>query len=159
MTEDHPSFWDSTSKVAGVFVAVGVVTALSAIALFWICRNRPGRQDEEKTEGMHQPMPRPSSVNQSVSRSTSRLQLLGGREHSRQDDPISPTVDGSRRLSRSPTDLVIPVVDQRLDPQSMIIRFDDNSSRTSFRDEDDYSRRVWRVTNASDSDSLRSSES
>jgi cell wall integrity and stress response component len=159
MTVDRsPSFWDSTSKVAGVFVAVGIVTALSAMTLFWICRNRASRQDEEKPEGVRQPIPCSSSGSQGVGKSTSRLQLLGKPEHSQQDHLIPPPLDESRRLSRSPTDLVIPVVDQRLDPQSMMIRFDDNDSRTSFRDEDDYSRRVWRVTNASDSDSLRSSE-
>lgn len=155
--DNSNSFWDSTSKVAGVFVAVGVVTALLLMALFWICRNRASGQDEEKPDGLDQPMPCPASGSQSV-RSTSQLQLLGKREHSRKDDLISPPLDGIRRLSKGAADLATPVVDQRLDPQSMMICFDDNDSHTSFRDEDDYSRRVWRVTNASDSDSFRSSE-
>lgn len=154
------SFWDSTGKVAGVFVAVGVVVALLAIALIWTCRKRRRRQDEERPEVVTgpQPMVRQISGSEPVSRSASLLQLLGKtRDRSRQEEIASPTSVGSRRLSRSPTDVVIPVVDQRLDPQSMMIRFDDNDSRTSFRDEEDYSRRVWRVTNASDSDSVRSS--
>src|SRR5271168_115903 len=154
------SFWDSTGKVAGVFVAVGVAVALLAIALIWTCRKRRRRQDEEKSEVVTgpQPMARQISGSEPVSRSASLLQLLGKtRDRSRQEEIVSPTSVGSRRLSRSPTDVVIPVVDQRLDPQSMMIRFDDNDSRTSFRDEEDYSRRVWRVTNASDSDSVRSS--
>lgn len=154
------SFWDSTGKVAGVFVAVGAVVVLLAIALIWTCRRRRHRQDEEKSDvgATPQPMTRQTSGSQPVSRSASLLQLLGKtRDRSRQEEIVSPTSIGSRRLSRSPTDLVIPVVDQRLDPQSMMIRFDDNDSRTSFRDEEDYSRRVWRVTNASDSDSVRSS--
>jgi hypothetical protein len=102
-------------------------------------------------------MARRMSGSQSVSRSASLLQLLGKRERNQSEDNASPTSIGNHRLSRSPTELVVPVVDQRLDPQSVMIRFDDNDSRTSFRDEEDYSRRVWRVTNVSDSDSLRSS--
>lgn len=154
------SFWDSTGKVAGVFVAVGAVVVLLAIALIWTWRRRRHRQDEEKSDvgATPQLMTRQTSGSQPVSRSASLLHLLGKtRDRSRQEEIVSPTSTGSRRLSRSPTDLVIPVVDQRLDPQSMMIRFDDNDSRTSFRDEEDYSRRVWRVTNASDSDSVRSS--
>lgn len=150
------SFWDSTGKVAGVFVAVGLVIAILAMSIFWMCRSRRNRKDEEKHEEPPQIIVRQMSGNQSVSRSASLLHLLGRRERHRQEELTSPTSNGNNRLSRTPTDLVVPVVDQRLDPQSMMIRFDDNDSRTSFRDEEDYSRRVWRVTNASDSDSLRS---
>lgn len=150
------SFWDSTSKVAGVFVPVGLVIAILAMAIFWMCRSRKNRKDEEKPEEPPQIIVREMSGSQSVSRSASLLQLLGRRERNRKEELNSSTSNGNNRLSRTPTDLVVPVVDQRLDPQSMMIRFDDNDSRTSFRDEEDYSRRVWRVTNASDSDSLRS---
>ena len=150
------SFWDSTGKVAGVFVPVGLVIAILAMAIFWMCRSRKNRKDEEKPEEPPQIIVREMSGSQSVSRSASLLQLLGRRERNRKEEPTSPASNGNNRLSKTPTDLVVPVVDQRLDPQSMMIRFDDNDSRTSFRDEEDYSRRVWRVTNASDSDSLRS---
>jgi hypothetical protein len=79
------------------------------------------------------------------------MQLLTGRAN---DEKTSSTPSvPQHRLSLTPPDFAVPVVDQRLDPQSMMIRFDDAESETSFRDEDDYSRRVWRVTNASDSDS------
>jgi cell wall integrity and stress response component len=149
------SFWNSPGKVAGVFVSVGLVLLLLLLGLLWKCRKRYSSRDVEKPEESPQPMARQISGSQTVSRSTSLLQLLGRRERARGDEDM-PT--SSNRLARSPTDMVIPVVDQRLDPQSMMIRFDDNDSRTSFRDEEDYSRRVWRVTNASDSDSLRSSE-
>jgi hypothetical protein len=153
--EPLPSFWSSAGKVAGVFVAVGIILFLLALGVLWKCRKRNGSKDVEKPDEVPQPMARQMSGSQTVSRSTSLLQLLGRREKGRAEDDTGPP---SNRLSRSPTDMVIPVVDQRLDPQSMMIRFDDNDSRTSFRDEEDYSRRVWRVTNASDSDSLRSSE-
>jgi cell wall integrity and stress response component len=152
-----PSFWDSAGKVAGVFVAVGVIAAILALTIFWICRSKRNRQDEEKPGESSPSMARRMSGSESVSRSTSLLQLLGKRERNRSEDNALPTSIGNHRLSRSPTELVVPVVDQRLDPQSVMIRFDDNDSRTSFRDEEDYSRRVWRVTNVSDSDSLRSS--
>ena len=150
------SFWDSAGKVAGVFVAVGLVIAILATTIFWMCRSRRNRKDEEKPEEPPQIIARQMSESESVNRSTSLLQLLGRRERNREEVLTSPTSNGNSRLSKGPTDLVVPVVDQRLDPQSMMIRFDDNDSRTSFRDEEDYSRRVWRVTNASDSDSLRS---
>jgi len=152
--DPSPSFWNSAGKVAGVFIAVGVVLLIVVLGLLWKCRKRDSSKDLEKPEVLPQPMARQMSGGQTVSRSTSLLQLLGRRERGRPDEDISPP----NRLSRSPTEMVIPVVDQRLDPQSMMIRFDDNDSRTSFRDEEDYSRRVWRVTNASDSDSLRSNE-
>ena len=155
--DQSTSFWDSTGKVAGVFVAVGVVIAILAMALIWMCRTKRRRSDEEKSESVSATQPTAGQMagTQPVSRSASSLLLLGRTyDRSHQDEIVSPTSVGSLR---SPTDLVVPVVDQRLDPQSMMIRFDDNDSRTSFRDEEDYSRRVWRVTNVSDSDSLRSS--
>lgn len=151
------SFWDSTGKVVGVFVAVGIIVFLLGIAILCVCRTRKRRKDEEKSEVPPRPT-RQMSAGQPVSRSASLLQLLGRREKSRHNDGSISTTDGNQRMSRSPTNLPIPAVDQRLDPQSMMIRFEDNDSRVSFRDEDDYSRRVWRVTNASDSDSLRSTE-
>jgi cell wall integrity and stress response component len=155
--ERSPSFWDSTGKVAGVFVTVGIVTALLAGALLWMCRRR-GRRDEEKTEEPPGQIARQVSGGQPVSRSASLLQLLGKRDKGRREDVTPPSPNENYRLSRTPTELVMPVVDQRLDPQTMMIRFEDNISRTSFRDEEDYSRRVWRVTNASDSDSVRSTD-
>ena len=154
-SESPRSFWNSAGKVAGVFVSVGLVLLLLLLGLLWKWRKRKTDEDVEESDKSPQRMARQMSGSQTVSRSTSLLQLLGRRERAPGDDDMSPS---SNRLSRSPTDMVIPVVDQRLDPQSMMIRFDDNDSRTSFRDEEDYSRRVWRVTNASDSDSLRSSE-
>jgi hypothetical protein len=42
-----PSFWDSAGKVAGVFVAVGVVATILALTIFWMCRSKRNRQDEE----------------------------------------------------------------------------------------------------------------
>jgi cell wall integrity and stress response component len=155
---DPPSFWESTGKVAGVFVVVGIVIAALIIAIIWMCRSKRGKRDVEKSEDVPPMANRRTSGTQPVSRSTSLLQLLGRRDRdkSRSDEAVTPTSNGTQRLSRTGTDLALPVpaVDQRLDPQSMMIRFDDNDSRTSFRDEEDYSRRVWRVTNASDSDSL-----
>ena len=159
MSSNEPSFWNSAGKVAGVFVAVGILIALLGIGLVWFCRNATGRHDEEKSGiSTSQVKPRQGSGSQPVSRSASVLQLLGMRERARQDDVPSTSSTANHRLSRTPPELVVPVVDQRLDPQSMMIRFDDNDSSTSFRDEEDYSRRIWRVTNASDSDSLSSDE-
>ena len=152
--ERSSSFWSSAGKVIGVFVAVGSVLLLAVLGILWKCRKRNGSKDIEKPD-LPQPMAKQGSGSQTVSRSTSLLQLIGRREKGRADEDMGAA---SNRLSRSATDMVVPVVDQRLDPQSMMIRFDDNDSRTSFRDEEDYSRRVWRVTNASDSDSLRSND-
>jgi cell wall integrity and stress response component len=157
---NQPSFWNSTGKVAGIFVAVGVVVAILAMVPVWLFRRRRARQDEEKPVENFRPLSSQEPGEHSFSRSTSLLQLLTGRDHDdRQDKRACPSpTTGQKRMSGGPQELVVPVVDQRLDPQSMMIRFDDGDSQTSFRDEDDYSRRVWRVTNASDSDSLESSE-
>ena len=46
-------------------------------------------------------------------------------------------------------DEIIPV-DQRLNPQPLLMRFDSNYSRHSLRDDEDYSRRVLTVTNPSE---------
>ena len=110
----------------------------------------------EKSEDPSSTLSRRMSRTQPVSRSASLLQLIGKRDRSRHVESVSPLSTGNQGLPGGTTDVMIPVVDQRLDPQSMMIRFEENDSRTSFRDEEDYSRRVWRVTNASDSDSLRS---
>jgi hypothetical protein len=45
---------------------------------------------------------------------------------------------------------LVPIVDQRLDPGKVFMRWDQNDSRRSLQDEHDYSRRVLRVTNPSD---------
>jgi len=150
------SFWSSTGKVAGLFVAIGVIVAFLAVATIWMCRIRKRRQDEEKTDELHQSMGENASRTQSISRSASLLQLLGKRDRGyREQTTASISEQDMQPVARSPTELRVPVVDQRLDPQSMMMRFDENDSRTSFRDEEDYSRRVWRVTNPSDSDSVR----
>ena len=153
---ERSSFWESTGKVAGVFVVVGIVIPSLLVSIIWMCRSRRGKQDMEKSEDLPSTASRRISRTQPVSRSASLLQLIGRRDRSRHVESVSPLSVGNQRHSRATTDVMIPVVDQRLDPQSMMIRFDENDSRTSFRDEEDYSRRVWRVTNASDSDSLRS---
>ena len=155
---ESSSFWNAPGKVAGVFVTVGVIILLLGIALLWMYRRRKTtRKDEEKPEEPPKSITRRNSMGQTVSRSTSLLQLLGKREKNRPEVASAPSANGGR-VSRSPTNLAIPTLDQRLDPRSMMNRFEDNDSRVSFRDEDDYSRRVWRITNASDSDSLRSTE-
>jgi hypothetical protein len=155
---ESSSFWDAPGKVAGVFVTVGVIILLLGIAILWIFRRRKTTsKDEEKPEDLPKSITRQNSMGQTVSRSTSLLQLLGKREKNRPEVASGPSANGGR-VSRSPTNLAIPSLDQRLDPRSMMNRFEDNDSRVSFRDEDDYSRRVWRITNASDSDSLRSTE-
>lgn len=41
---------------------------------------------------------------------------------------------------------IVPI-DQRLNPQPMLMRFDSNYSRHSLRDDEDYSRRVLTVAN------------
>lgn len=157
LSSDRLSFWDSAGKVAGVFIAVGIVAVLIVIGMVWLCRNANSRPDEEKSSVTTSQAMGQQNGSQPVSCSASSLQLLGKREPTGQEEIPSPSSNANYRLS-SPTELVVPVVDQRLDPQSMMIRFEDNDSRTSFRDEEDYSRRIWRVTNASDSDSLRSGE-
>jgi len=42
---------------------------------------------------------------------------------------------------------IIPIVDQRLDPGQMYLRWHESDSRRSLHDELDYSRKVLRVAN------------
>jgi len=99
------------------------------------------------------PGPPTFASDQNLSRSASILQLLGRRYTPA--DSVAHSTYGNHLAEESP-ERPIPIVDPRLDPHTMMGRYEDNTSHTSFRDEEDYSRRIWRVTNPTDSDSLHS---
>lgn len=154
-SEPQSSFWDSTGKVVAVFVAIGALIIAMVIALVWFCSRKKRRRDEETRQGSPGALTGAVTADKDISRSTSLLQLLGRRETLRTEKP---GFTYRNYEENKPSETRVPMVDQRLDPQSMMIRFEDNTSHTSFRDEEDYSRRIWRVTNATDSDSQHSTE-
>ena len=154
-TEPQSSFWDSTGKVVAVFVVTGALIIAMVIALVWFCSRKTRRRDDETRQGNPGANDGAVTADKDISRPTSLLQLLGRRETLRTQKP---GFSYRNYEETKPSETRVPMVDQRLDPQSMMIRFENNTSHTSFRDDEDYSRRIWRVTNASDSDSLHSAE-
>ena len=157
------SFWSSTGKVIAVFVVVGAVIIATIVAslLFWM-RRRSRRGAGLSHEPSHFPNGNGNGIgggsmmassDQKFGRSPSVLGLLGRKQPPPSSSNYSPY---DSQAASKPSVFAVPMVDQRLDPHSMMARFEDNMSHASFRDEEDYSRRVWRVTNASDSDSLHS---
>ena len=150
------SFFSSPGKVAGTFVAVGLVLLAIIGGLLWFFCVRRRKSDEEKGGYGRNDSPT-STVDGTASlaghsRSGSNARLFGavGNEKLQRGGTTS-TKAG--RGAPSPiqwpngeTTDVVPV-DQRMDPRPMLMRFDSNYSRHSLRDEEDYSRRVLTVTN------------
>jgi cell wall integrity and stress response component len=156
INEPTSSFWNSTGKVIAVFVVVGAILVTIFVTGIVICTRRRARPKPEQSQGkQHTGDAARSSSDPSLGRSASFLQILGRKQAGltwSTPEPQEP------QMTMKSSILTVPMVDQRLDPHSMMARFEDNNSHTSFRDDEDYSRRIWRVTNASESDSLHSVE-
>ncbi|KZF22905.1 hypothetical protein L228DRAFT_268280 [Xylona heveae TC161] len=144
-------FFSHAGKVAGLFVGIALIILLVAGMIFFCCwRRRQHLRDvaAESTSSEEGPSRRPS-------RTMSENGLLSGfmgekvpstSSHRAGSSENDPEPGRSGRLPR--------VVDQRLDPTSLYSPVHDNSSRASvrsLRDDQDYSRRVLRLTNPDES--------
>ncbi|KAL8647779.1 MAG: hypothetical protein Q9210_005355 [Variospora velana] len=153
-------FMSHPGKVAGLFVGVGLVTCLLAAALLWFFYRRKRDVEAEtiaSTVGEETPQRRQSKL--------STMGLLGGTRRSNNRKSV-PTIQTSgwgpgNSTEKSPTDTPIDysrtsyprIVDQRLEPTALWNPLQDNGSHVSiqsFRDDQDYSRRMLRVANPDD---------
>lgn len=100
------------------------------------------RIDEQSENGSH------------MMREQSESSILGsmGMDAARYNEDASPVgseTNPGRSMAANMSQVhEVPVVDQRLDPSQMVLRYDGaNESRHSLQDDADYSRRILRVTN------------
>ncbi|KAI4124720.1 MAG: hypothetical protein LQ347_005624 [Umbilicaria vellea] len=150
-------FLSNTGKVAGLFVGVALIFFIAAALAILLClrrrRNRVAAGAGPNAGGGETPQRRPSRLSEMalVGRKTGEKSLpsirtsgwgpsIGGEKSP--DDTITPA-DGRR--SSFPL-----IVDQRLDPITVWNPIHANGSHVSvrsFRDDQDYSRRMLRVAN------------
>ncbi|KAL8797259.1 MAG: hypothetical protein Q9182_007213 [Xanthomendoza sp. 2 TL-2023] len=151
-------FMTHPGKVAGLFVGVALMICLIAAALIWFLLRRRRKRSAEaetlaSTVGAETPQRRQSKM--------STMGLLGGTKRSskRRSVPMIQTSGWGPGTSteKSPSDTPIDyrrtsyprVVDQRLEPTALWNPLQDNGSHVSiqsFRDDQDYSRRMLRVS-------------
>ncbi|KAI4121647.1 MAG: hypothetical protein LQ338_006254 [Usnochroma carphineum] len=154
-------FMSHPGKVAGLFVGVGLIICLIAAALIWLFLRRKRDAEAEtiaSTVGGETPQRRQSKL--------STMGLLGGtrRLNNRKSVPTIQTSGwgpGNNSTEKSPSETPIDyhrtsyprIVDQRLEPTALWNPLQDNGSHVSvqsFRDDQDYSRRMLRVANPDD---------
>ncbi|KAL8753079.1 MAG: hypothetical protein Q9199_005304 [Rusavskia elegans] len=149
-------FMSHPGKVAGLFVGIAVIICLLAAALIWFFIRRKRNVEAEtmaSTAGGETPQRRQSKM--------STIGLLGGTRRANHGKSV-PKIQTSgwgpgNSMEKSPTDTPIDyrrtsyprVVDQRLEPAALWNPLQDNGSHVSiqsFRDDQDYSRRMLRVS-------------
>ncbi|KAI4197597.1 MAG: hypothetical protein LQ350_005831 [Teloschistes chrysophthalmus] len=153
-------FMSHPGKVAGLFVGVGLIICALAGALIWFYLRWKRNAETEtiaSTGGGGTPQRRQSKL--------STMGLLGGTRKSNMRKSVPPIQTGGwgpgNSHEKSPSDTPIDyrrtsyprVVDQRLDPMALWNPLQDNGSHVSiqsFRDDQDYSRRMLRVANPDD---------
>ncbi|KAK9360626.1 hypothetical protein V1504DRAFT_454097 [Lipomyces starkeyi] len=152
------SFWDHKGKVAGTFVAVGIVALLLLLLLVFLVRRRHQRNDEEPAAGKAPHTPPMNDLplakyglsgngrHRSAATAGAGATTLDSEKH-----PSAVAAAGyGGAYSAPPPSSDRFQVDQRLDPGTMYVQYHDNYSRGSLRDEYDYSRRVLKILNPDD---------
>ncbi|KAF8467416.1 hypothetical protein BDZ91DRAFT_146326 [Kalaharituber pfeilii] len=155
-------FFSNAGRVAGVFTVLAFLIIGFILALFWFLRRRrqkggPLGTDSPTPDSYGRVAVTGSTYEKRRSRSMSTLGLTSPYGPDKPPPPIISTNTGS---SGAPSGLIglatssgTPdrVTDQRLDPGQVWMQFEnDNASRMSvrsLRDDQDYSRRVLRLTN------------
>lgn len=154
---ENTGFFSNAGKVAGTFVALAIVVVLIAVGIIWFCLRKRRKPEDASiipsTAGDGTPQRRPSRLSQ--------MGLLGrtatgGTHHERPTPTIQTSGWGpGNGAEKSPADTLdrrssYPrVVDQRLEPTALWNPIHDNGSHVSvrsFRDDQDYSRRMLRVS-------------
>ena len=161
--KENNGFFSNSGQVAGVFVVVAIVILLLIGAAIWFFLRRSRRRQSEaailpSTADSSTPQRRPSRLSQ--------MGLVGGAGTQRErPGPTVPVIQTSgwglsngNGSEKSPADTLSAVdrrssyprvVDQRLEPTALWNPLHDNGSHVSvrsFRDDQDYSRRMLRVS-------------
>lgn len=146
-------FWKSPGKVAGTFVAVGVVAIAIILFLVWLFFINPRTQrkhfEEQYSEAVLSPRrPHTDSITYTGNRSSSGSQ---GFVYTDEKGIIEPTLRSKRPSidddSLDFTNSQPVIMDQRLDPNQMLSEIQHSTSKVSLADDVDYSRKVLRVIN------------
>ncbi|KAL9072345.1 MAG: hypothetical protein Q9161_003664 [Pseudevernia consocians] len=165
--ENNGGFFSDSGKVAGTFVAVAIVLLLLIAGAIWFFLRRSRRRQPEAAvlpsiAGSSTPQRRPSRLSQ--------MGLVGaGGTQREKTGPTIPVIQTSgwgpsnaNASEQSPADTLSAVdrrssyprvVDQRLEPTALWNPLHDNGSHVSvrsFRDDQDYSRRMLRIANPDD---------
>lgn len=150
--------------MGGVFAVVGIVgVALLCLVAFFIwryCRNKRNSNNIIGADG--------SDPNNGAGGGKHAYKTFAGAGGESESNPqhtsaASPQSLGHVRNSSSAfsdSDMkLVPIFDQRVDPNQLYMRWDQNASATSLQDNEDYSRRVLRVANPNeDNESLEDAE-
>lgn len=154
---DNRGFFSSTGRVAGLFIGIAVVLLAIGFSLFMYANRRKGSRESNtvlNSAGGHTPQRRPSRLSQ--------MGLVSGSQRLIGENGL-PIIQTSgwgpgNTTEKSPSDTMTPldlrssyprIVDQRLDPVALWNPLHDNGSHISirsFRDDQDYSRRMLRVS-------------
>ncbi|MCJ1301779.1 hypothetical protein MMC08_004580 [Hypocenomyce scalaris] len=149
--------FSDTGKVVGLFIGIALIILIAAGLAIWLCVRRRRRNGEAATIASN-------AGNETPQRRPSRLSQMGllGRTAGEKSLPAIQTSGWGPGISgdKSPDDTITPadgrrgsyprIVDQRLDPVTVWNPLHDNGSHVSvrsFRDDQDYSRRMLRVAN------------
>ena len=146
-------FWSNKAEVGGVFflIALVILALIAAIIFFFVRRNRHSDiVTVPSTTGNNTPQRRPSRLSQmgligDVQRQATvpNIQTSGWGLGTSMEKSPADTLNTDRRNSYP------RVVDQRLEPTVLWNPLHDNGSHVSvgsFRDDQDYSRRMLRVS-------------
>lgn len=155
--KEHKGFWNNTSAVGGVFAVVGIVgvvlLGLVIFLIWWYCR-RKSRNEKLGTGGPVDPTDGGTGGGRHVFATFAGDQSAANQTHGDNSRSPSHMRNSSSAFSDSEMKLV-PIFDQRVDPNQLYMRWDQNASATSLQDNQDYSRRVLRVANPNeDNDSI-----
>lgn len=159
-TGTNKSYWKSPGKVAGTFVAVGVVVVALILFIIWYFFINPQKKRRDFEEQYNEAVLSPrhhhgsggtDSFTYSQGRSSSTSQ---GLVYADEKGIIEPALKVKRTsLDDESLDYVntansVPImVDQRLDPKQMYSETQESNSKLSLADDVDYSRKVLRVIN------------
>lgn len=151
--ESNGGFWSNKAEVGGVFfvVAVAIIAIIAGITFWLLRRKRPSDTATiPSTTGNNTPQRRPSRLSQmgligGVQRQATvpNIQTSGWGPGTSAEKSPADTLNADRRSSYP------RFVDQRLEPTALWNPLHDNGSHVSvrsFRDDQDYSRRMLRVS-------------
>ncbi|CEP60559.1 Wsc4p LALA0_S01e13696g [Lachancea lanzarotensis] len=152
-------FWGSPGKIAGTFVAVGIVVFLLALLAFVLWYRRRNHRDED-FEKRYNDVVAPVGSNTSIgpASSASPNGFIYADEKGIQRAPPASSENNEKRGSQETSVAEMDhgsapeegpvVVDQRLDPRQMfMMQWENGGSKMSLADDVDYSRKVLRVMN------------